>query len=255
MDRGTYIAASGGLLEFKRLDIVNNNLANVNTPGFKRQVLVSSQRTFDETLASRIELDDPYALSDHERTPEAESQGAYTDFSPGPIRETGNALDVALNNPKDFFVVNTPRGPEYTRAGSFTLSAEGALVTPDGHEVQGDGGTLTLQAGAVSISANGAVMLDGAEVGRLQVVRFQDPSLLERVGGTRFRVPQGAAAASETVEADVVPRSLEMSNVSTVTSMIDLVAANRAFEMYEKTARTIDELNGTATQQIGRYIR
>ncbi len=254
MERGSYVAASGGLLQFKKLDIVNNNLANVNTPGFKRQVLTSSTRSFDQTLASELVEDDPFAKGDFERTPEAVSTKTYTDFSPGPIRETGNPLDVALSNPNDFFVVAAPDGLQYTRAGSFSINGEGSIVTQDGFEVQGDGGALSANGGTVSISGSGAVMVDGQEIGRLQVVRFSDPTILERVGSSRFKIPQGAAAG-ESVPAELLTESLEMSNVSAISSMIELISTNRAFEMYEKTARTIDEVNTTAIQQVGRAIR
>src|SRR5690606_32875851 len=111
---------------------------------------------------------------DHERTPGTVNVRAMTDFSVGPIRETGNAFDVALRNPNEFFVVNGPSGPLYTRAGNFTLNAEGSLVTPDGLPVQGDGGAITITGPNVKISESGAISVNGTQVGRMQVVRFDD---------------------------------------------------------------------------------
>ena len=256
MDQGTYIAASNGILQFAKLDVVNNNLANINTTGFKRQFIVSRDQSFDDTLASQLvsPLDDPYAKGDQERAPGVVEIGTYTDFSQGAIKETGNPFDVALTNPNDFFVIETPEGPQYTRAGNFTLNEEGTLVTSDGYPVQGDGGALIVNGSKASIGAGGTLIVDGVNVGNLQVVRFSDPSVLEQQGGCRFKVRDGQDGGAETVEADLVPGAVETSNVSAVTAMIELISTNRGFQMYERTARTIDEMNNIAVQQIGRKI-
>ncbi len=251
MDRGTYVSASGGVLQFQRLDIVNNNLANVNTPGFKKQFIVSSTRSFSDTLASQMALGDVYSPGDHDRSPDVKEFGTYTDFSMGPIKDTGNPFDVALTNPNDFFVVETPNGTQYTRAGNFTLNEEGALATSDGCVVQGDGGALTATGGRAEITPGGTLLVDGTDVGTLKVVRFEDPSVLEHAGQNRFVLKEGNSEG-ETVEPDVVPQALEMSNVSAISSMIDLITTQRGFQLYEKTAKTIDEMNGTAVQQIGK---
>lgn len=251
MDRGTYVATSAGLLQFRKLDIVNNNLANLNTPGFKRQVLVGETQTFDQTLASLVAKNDPYAEGDHDRSPAAVNIKSVTDYSPGPIKNTGNNLDVALRNPKDFFVINTDNGPQYTRAGNFTLNENGDLVTMDGFQVSGDGGAVTAPGPAVKIAPDGTVTSNGEAVGLLQVVRFENMDNLERVGASRFSLKPGLAAP-EAVEADLVTQALEMSNVSAISSVIDLITANRAFDMYTKSAQTIDQLNQTAVTQVGR---
>jgi flagellar basal-body rod protein FlgF len=251
MDRGTYVATTGGMLQFRKLDIVNNNLANINTPGFKRQMLVGEVQTFDQTLASLTAKDDPFAKGDHERAPGTVNVRSITDYSLGPIKNTGNDLDVALTNPKDFFVVNTPSGPQYTRAGNFTLNTEGSLVTVDGQEVSGDGGAISVQGPGAKIAQDGSVLSNGLRVGKLQVVRIENPDNLERVGGARFTMKPGNPAP-EQVEADVVTQSLEMSNVSAISSVIDLITTNKAFDMYTKSIQSIDAMNNTAIQQVGR---
>lgn len=250
MDRGTYIAASAGLLQLQKLAVINNNLANVNTPGFKRQFIVSTTRSFDQTLASKLNPTDPYSKGDHDRTPEVLSPKTHTDFGLGSIKFTGNPLDVALRHPTDFFLINTPEGVQYSRAGNFTLNSEGELVTPDGLPVQGDGGAINAVGGAVSISNSGDVLVDGVSVARLQVARFADTQGLEQVGGTRFRLRE-VAQAPETIPADLEAQSLEMSNVSAISSMIDLIAANRGFEAYTRSARTMDEMNNLAATRLG----
>ena len=251
MERGTYISASGGMVQLRKLDVVNNNLANVNTVGFKKEMLVGSTQTFDQTLAKAVAGKDPYARGDHDRTPGAVGVQSVTDFSQGPIKNTGNELDVALRRKNDFFVINTPQGPRYTRAGNFTLNAANEISTLDGMQVSGDGGAITVTGAPIEISPNGNVTARGLPVGKLQVVHFDDPSQLVREGGSRFALGAGQAQPPA-IEPDIEARSLEMSNVSAISSMIDLIAASKGFEMYTKTAQTIDAMNQTAIGQVGR---
>ena len=251
MDQGSYVAASDGILQFAKLDVVNNNLANINTTGYKKQILIGAERTFDETLASQLASGDPYVKADYDRSHGVEEVGTYTDFSLGSIKETGNPFDVALTHPNDFFAVETGEGIQYTRAGNFTLNAEGTLITSEGYPVVGDGGALVVDGSQAYITASGALMVDGENVGTLQVTRFEDVQNLQPKGGCRFALRDGATTG-ENVEANLVPGAVELSNVSAVSSIIDLISTNRAFSLYEKTARTIDEMNNIAVQQVGR---
>lgn len=251
MDRGTYIAASGAFAQMRKLEIVNNNLANLNTAGFKKEILVGKEQSFDETLASVVAANDPYAKGDHDRTPGVVDLQSKTDFSPGPIKETGNKLDLALRNPNDFLVVSTASGPRYTRAGNLTLNENNELATQDGVAVSGEGGPITVPPGALSISANGVVFSNGIQAGKLQVVRFEDPSTLRREGGARFFQPP-AAAAPTAVEPELINESLEMANISVINSMLDLVSVSRTFDMYTKATQSVDQLNQVAISQVGR---
>lgn len=257
MDRGTYAAASAGLANLRKLEVVNANLANINTPGFKREVLVGEVQTFDQTLAKMVAANDPYAQGDQERTPGVVNIHTATDFSPGPIKQTDGGLDAALRRPNDFFVISTPEGQQYTRAGNFTLNSDGSLVTADGYPVAGDGGAISSDLPGLHIEASGEVVAPDPQtklpqiIGKLQVVHIEDPSSLVRVGGSRFKLDAGAAAPSA-VDPDLEPKSIEMSNVSAITGMIDLISANRAFAMYTKSAQTIDEMNNVSISQVGR---
>lgn len=251
MDRGSYINASGGLLQLKKLDIINNNLANVNTPGFKGQFLISKERAFEETLASKMNIKDPYMRGDHERTPGAFAVGTGTDFSAGSVEGTGNPLDVALRDPNAFFVVQTGDEELLTRAGNFSLNGEGQLVTQDGLPVMGDGGPITIKGSRIKISSGGIVTSDSEAIGTLKVVKLEDPGGLERVEGSRFRLRSGAVAG-ETVEPDLIPESLERSNISALQSVIQLISANRGFELYTKTAQSLDEMNMQAITRVGK---
>jgi flagellar basal body rod protein FlgG len=240
----------------RKLEVQNNNLANLNTVGFKGQYVVAETQDFGSTLASTMKNTDPNAAQDFERMPTISGIRTQIDFSQGPIQRTGNPLDAALRNAKDFFVVNTPQGPQYTRAGNFTLSPTGELVTADGFQVQGEGGVITAPSPGVEILANGAVRsgpnaAGGVPniVGRVQVVRFEDTSKLQAVEGARFKA---LGVQPVPVEPVVEPQSLEMSNVSAITGMVDLISTNRAFEAYTKAAQSLDSMNQLAITQVGR---
>jgi len=252
MDRGTYVAASAGLYQSRRVEVVNNNLANVNTPGIKRQILIGKVQSFENTLASVIREGDPQARMDHNNNPGVTSLRTATDFTQGPIKKTGNDLDVALRKPGDFFVVQSPRGTQYTRAGNFTLNQEGQIVTSSGYIVQGDGGAITANGPGVKISSGGVVSVNQEPIGRVQVVHFENPGVLERVGETKFKLPRGTANPTPVENPELESQSLEMSNVSAITSVIDLMTATRGFEMYTKSAKAIDEMNQTAIRDVGK---
>lgn len=256
MDIGTYVATSSGMLQMKKLEVQNNNLANINTVGFKGQFVVAEPQSFDNTLASTIDEKDPYARADQKRFQNVADVKTQIDFSQGAIQNTGNPLDAALRSPKDFFVINTPQGERYTRAGNFTLDTTGQLVTVDGYQVMGEGGAISAQAPGVSIFPDGSVRA-GANVGpqpnvvgRLRVVRFEDTSGLEATEGARFKIKSGPKPVQ--VDPRVEPQALEMSNVSAITGMVDLITTNRAFEAYTKAAQTLDSMNQAAVSQLGR---
>lgn len=245
MDKGIYTATSGGLHYTRKLDVTANNIANVNTVGYKAERLLSREQEFTDTLIGSLPQQNAGKTAQlqqqFEQTPGVVSIGTSTDFSPGPVQQTGNPLNVAIGQKNSFFVVSTPQGDAYTRAGNFSINSEGSLVTPDGFAVQGDGGPLTLPPGAPSIAENGLVLVDGQEVGKLKLVEFANPETLLRSDGTRFTAGPGTTPTDST--SDLIPASLEMPNVNMMSGMIELVNTQRAFEAYSKTVKTVDELN------------
>ncbi|HMO19210.1 MAG TPA: flagellar hook-basal body protein [Oligoflexia bacterium] len=246
MERGIYSASSGGLLESRRLDLIANNLANVNTVGFKASRLVARQQEFGDTLASSVKEQFARAPLDHGNTPGVVDIEVRTDFSAGPVEHTGNPLNAALVDSKHFFMVQTPEGERLTRAGNFTINGEGQLSTVDGYPVMGDGGPIPILSADARITKSGAVMVDAQLVGRVRVVKVEDFSKLEKEAGTRFKM-QGEA---ESITPDLIPESVELPNVSVVEAMVEMIATQRAFESYAKTVQTISELNDTNMRTI-----
>ncbi len=248
MDRGSYAAASGGMAQLRLLDTVTNNLANVNTAGFKQDVLVTKQQSFSDTLASGLATD-PFAKGDQDRTPGAINVEQAIDMTVGPFKRTNGELDAALRNSNDFFVILTPNGPELTRGGSFTLDGAGNVVTHDGFPVSGGGGPITVTGPGASISPGGAVLSRGTVVGQLQIQRVENTSSLEKVGNTRFRIKDGSSAGVD-VPADLEPGALESANISVTSAMVQMISAHRGFQAYTKVAGAIDEMNKDAVTQL-----
>lgn len=248
MERGIYSATSGGLLESRRLEVIANNLANVNTVGFKASKLVARQQEFSDTLASTLKDIPSRAELDQRNTPGVVNVDVFTDFTPGPVRNTEAPLDAALVEQNQFFVVQTEAGERLTRAGNFTMDSQGFLTTQDGKSVLGEGGPIAITGPSPKISSNGSIIADGNVIGKLRVVEVDDLQSLEREEGVRFKVNGGAPRPVES--ANVIPQSLEMPNVSVIGAMVEMISTQRAFEGYSKSVQTIQELNDTNLRTV-----
>jgi flagellar basal body rod protein FlgG len=252
MDRGIYTAASGGLVSTRSLDVIANNLANVNTVGFKAERVVSRQQTFEDTLASTLANAPARAAADADVAPGVVDIATKTDFTMGPVAATGNPLDAALTKPNQFFVVQTEDGEAYTRAGNFQLNSTGILVTADGLPVLGDGGQLVAPPnGTPSLTSSGDIIVNKESIGKLRVVEVANLDDLQRKDGVRF-VPKAGAGQASIVEASIVPGAVEMPNVNAVSSMVDMINAQRSFEAYTKLAKELSELDDLSIRNAGR---
>lgn len=243
MERGIYAATSGGLLESRRLEVIANNLANVNTVGFKASRLVARQQEFSDTLASTLESSPLRANMDQHHTPGVVDIDVKTDFSAGPVEHTGNPLNVALVEKNQFFVIQTPEGERLTRAGNFTINAESMLSTVDGKPVMGEGGPIPIISADAKITKSGAVLVNGELVGRVRVVQVDQLEKLEKEGGVRFKMGQGVEPVNTTP--NMIPQAVELPNVSVVEAMVEMISTQRAFEGYTKSVQTLNDLNET----------
>ncbi len=242
MDQGIYTAAAGAIAMEEKLSVIANNIANVNTAGFKKDAL--SFKDFEKALDTSM-----LSPGQHRAVPVSVVVGKqYIDSTQGAFIDTGNPLDVAISG-EGFFAVNTPDGVMYTRAGAFSISPEGLLVTPQGYTVQGEGGDITVGNGKVGIDTNGTVMVDGNIVDVLQVRSIPEDGLV-RQGNSLFTARQGFTA--EVVEAPEIRQGhIESSNVTPVTEMVGLITTQRAYESYQKVMRAFNDTYSLSIRNVG----
>jgi flagellar basal-body rod protein FlgF len=239
-----YVSASAALARLRQLDVVANNLANVDTAGFKRDFA-----TFESVLESSVQDLSGRATPGATGRVFVDTSGVGTDFARGAVQQTGGALDVAIDG-AGFFEVQTPEGPRYTRAGSFEVDASGQLVTTAGHPVQGEGGPIAIGDRPVSFTASGELVDDtGDAVGRLKVVRFDDPSKLTKEGTNLFVATPGTAPLAID-DADFLPGTVEVSNVQPVRELAQMVILQRAFDSAMQVLAADDRATGRLLQEI-----
>lgn len=244
MNSGIYPAVSGSLAAMRKLDVISNNLANVNTPGYKKDKM-----SFEGLLAGSV--NPPAVPQGMTADPILQKENIYIDFSSGATSQSGNPLDLALDG-DGFFAVTTPEGTAYTRQGNFRTSSDGTLVTVDGYPVQGTGGAaIRTQGSVIEIDANGAVRVDGTESGVISVVDFQKPYALTKVGGALF-VSADPQITPQAGKAHVQQGSIEGSNVESISEMVQLIETNRYFEACSKVIKGFDDITAKAATELGR---
>ncbi|MDD3294650.1 MAG: flagellar basal-body rod protein FlgF [Geobacteraceae bacterium] len=240
MNSGLYTAVTGGLTAMKRLDVLSNNLANVNTAGFKKDAI-----HFESILAEAAGVagtnDSPGFVVEH----------YATDYSAGPVVKTGNTFDLALNG-DGFFVVNTPEGKAYTRQGNFRIDATGKLVTADGREVLGAGAPIIVNGGNVSFDSEGKIFVEGLETGVIDIVDFPKPYALKKIGSSLFMPVEEGAAGVPVTNTVLIQGSLESSNVSAIEEMVRLIETTREYEACHKVIQSYDALTGRAVNDLGK---
>ncbi len=253
MIRGLYLSGTGMLTQRNKMDVITNNIANADTPGFREEKMLS--RSFKDMLLER--QNDP-AVVRAEREVGPLGTGIHVDeitlsFTQGAVEQTELSTDMAIEG-DGFFVVNTPNGERYTRAGNFHLTSEGKLVDSEGNSVQGTGGEITLQSDRFIVKANGTIYDEntGNEVGKLRIVEFTTPENLREEAGTRFYA-YGDAGMKDAEKSQVLQGYIEASNVDTAQQMVDMIIASRAYESSQKAVGMIDETLDSAVNSIARF--
>lgn len=222
------------LAQEQRLNQVSNNLANVDTPGFKKENV-----TFWEMLYK----------ANQNRQRVGKALRINTIQEQGVVQKTDNPLDVAISG-DGFFKVQTPAGIRYTRAGNFQRNNIGQLVTPAGYPVVGDGGPIAIEGQKVDIAPDGRLFVDGAQVNTLAIATYEDPRDMIKEGENLFRLKDNA---QEQVPLNFVLQQghLEKSNVNTVTEMTEMIDLYRAYESQQKAIRAVDDLDDLAVRRVG----
>lgn len=240
MADGITLAYSGAIAQSKALDIQANNLANSSTVGFR-----ALQPRFDQVLRQSSAVGDgpPIVIS-----------GVAMDSRQGPVRKTDDPLDVALRG-NGFLAVQTERGERYTRAGRLAIAEDGTLVTTSGEIVGSVAGTpikMGKPQNTVLINRIGEVRVADAVVGQLKIVEFEDPSKLLADGFSLWQAPGGVEPMSEESRTEVLQGHVEDSNVNALHGLTQMVQISRAFEAFNRTIQTFQEINRKAANEIVR---
>lgn len=255
MVKGLYTAYTGMINEQNRMDILTNNLANASTVGFKKEGATS--QAFDEVLALKIKdtTDASIVRPLGDISMGVKIGESYTDYSQGSLRETGNTYDIAISGTGFFTVEFRNKAGEtstkYTRDGGFTLNKDGYLVTKDGDYVLGTNGRIKVDPlqNAV-IDKLGRIYQDDKLVATLKITDFEDYNYLEHYGENYYQAVDGAREKNG--EFQTISGYLEMSNMSVVQEMVNMISVSRAYETNQKIVQAYDGTLEIAANQLGK---
>lgn len=241
-----------------KLDVLANNLANVNTTGFKQKLTSVQQlatrsvidRGPDGTPLSGAAEPRPNRMATQWSTQRPVQMRMILDPRPGQLRQTGRETDLAIVG-RGLFVVKTADGDLYTRNGQFRLDGEGRLVTAHGLAVQGERGDIVADGRSLTIQRDGSIVVDGQRIDALRIVQLADLTGLEHRGNSLLSPPLDAELQEMPREQiEMLQGHLEGSNVSPIESLIDMIAAQRAFEVKAKLLSTADEMLAKSVNQL-----
>jgi flagellar basal-body rod protein FlgG len=259
MMRGLYAAAAGMLSSFTRQETINNNLANLSTPGFKRDLTpVRAGRELGEVRDLGVAFNVPYQTRPLRTLVGTVGTGALndpvaTDFSDGDVRATGNELDLAIVG-QGFFEMQSPDGERfYTRAGQFARDAGGRLVDAAGNFLIGDDGPIQARQGAVSVPRDGTDVADGEEVAIMRVMTFPTDTPMLKFGQNGFKPTDQSLQPTFANELTSVQQgALEGSNVNPTQAVVEMMSAMRSYEAAQRMVQLNDSILERAVNDIGR---
>lgn len=230
MDNSVYITLSRQLALFRDMEVTAGNVANANTTGYVGEhLLFNSYMTKDVNQRNRNDMAFAYDIS------------SYHDLENGPIKATGNPLDLAIAS-DGFFSVQTPLGVRYTKAGNFQVDGSGTLVTADGNPVLNDSGqtiTFTPETQDIKIGEAGNISVNGEEFATIAVYKFANPNLLERLDGAMFK---SEVTPELSTDAKVVQGALSGANVKPVLELTHMIDVSRSVSNTAKMVEVMYDL-------------
>jgi flagellar basal-body rod protein FlgF len=245
METTSYVALSRQAALWRQMDMVANNLANMNTTGFK-----SENMMFRDYVLKSKAFDRPFG----DKTAFVQDVSVFRDMSEGALTSTGNPLDVAIKG-DGFMVVDTPQGARYTRNGTFRLDESGQMVTADGFPVLSTSDQPFFFAPnerSVSIASDGTVSTENGQVGKIRVVKFENPQDLRKVSGGLY---QTDANAQDVEKPQVVQGMIEVSNVQPVVEMTKMIQVQRNYESVQRMIENEHDRVRKAIDVLGRTSR
>lgn len=242
MENTSLIGLSRQVALRRELDIIANNLANLTTAGFKGEKVL-----FEEYLMP-VARTQSFGQRDS-RLSFVQDLATMHDFAAGPIQQTGNPLDVAIDG-TGFFAVETPAGERFQRSGAFQVNSLGELVTSEGFRVLGEAGPIVFEPNdtGIAIARDGTVSASGGTRGRLRLARFENPQTLVKDGTSTWRAT--AEALPVDVSTGVVQGAIERSNVRAVTELGRMIEVTRAYSSLASLMQSGDELRRDAIRSL-----
>tara|TARA_B100000686_G_C16659251_1_gene899963 strand:+ start:322 stop:1113 length:792 start_codon:yes stop_codon:yes gene_type:complete len=261
MQEGIYIAASAGLKQAKKLEVIAQNLANVNSTGFKRDRLVFKELMPPFKKESGLENSEEPLLEPGRTNQNVSYVGVteqYTDHKLGIFKQTNSEFDMALDGP-GYFSISTAEGVRYTRNGNFRLDTENRLVNQKGQPVlnnQGEQIVIASQGSDISIDGGGNIYVGNgqanANIGKIKIVDFETKGTLKKIGNGLFFQNDPEAKEKEINNTKLRQGFLEGSNVTAVDEMTNMISTLRLFETYQKMIQSIDSMDDQSVNNIGR---
>ena len=267
MNRGIYEAASGMLVQETHLDVITNNLANVDTPGYKRRISATSDFS---ALMDRIEkisedgetkittvLPADMPFKGREVIGGLSLAAIFSedvmDTFPGVLKTTESPLDIAIDGPGFFAVADEEGNTFYTRDGSFELDSNGNIVNSNGLMLQGDGGQISIgNASHIEVNPTGQIIADGQVVGKVAVFNFENPTYMRHVSRNLLAPTEQSGEAEARENVRIWSGALEMSNVEVVTEMTRMIEAQRIYEGASKALMTHDDMTSRLVTAFSR---
>src|SRR5437763_11566017 len=249
MENGSLVGLSRQIALARELDVVANNIANLNTTGFKADNVVFQEYLMPGARANQ------FAANDRQLS-FVQDRATWLDLSQGPVEHTGNPLDVAIGG-NAFLTVQTPRGERYTRNGALQINAQGQLVTSEGLQVIGQNGPIVFQPNDrdISIGVDGLISVregqntTDSQRGKLKLVDFAQPRLLQKDGTSTYMAPAGVTSREPT-DAKVTQGAIEKSNVQSVTEMTRMVEITRAYTQIAQILQNQSDMRRSAIDKL-----
>jgi flagellar basal-body rod protein FlgF len=243
MEKALLIGLSRQAALRRQLDVIANNVANLNTTGFKGDGVVFEQFLMPGARGSGAGATD-------RRVSFVVDRATWRDMRAGAMQQTGNPLDVAIDG-EAFLVMQTPRGERYTRNGALKINAAGELVTSEGFPVLGEGGPVSFQPNDtnITIGRDGAIATDEGPRGRLRLVQFAQAGRLQKDGASGFVAPEGMVPQPATLAA-VHQGAIEKSNVQAVREMSRMIEVTRSYSTIAQALQSHGDLRRSAIDKL-----
>jgi flagellar basal-body rod protein FlgF len=250
MENASLVGLSRQIALQRELDVVANNVANLNTTGFKADNVVFHEHLMPVARANAFRGIDRQVSFVQDRA-------TWLDLSQGPLQQTGNPLDVSVSG-SAFLTVQTPRGERYTRNGALQINSQGQLVTSEGLQVIGQSGPIVFQPNDrdISIGLDGTVSVregtntTDSQRGKLRLVRFDQPQRLQKDGTSTYMAPAGMAAQDAGADVRVNQGVIEKSNVNSVMEMTRMVEVTRTYTQIASMLQNQSDRRRSAIEKL-----